>query len=115
MVVVERRDGEWLHRSLTAFHDVTARTHRFGGTAYRAGARELGHSHLDGRYDIHFDRRTRNRIVARGYAEPDVYAPNSGWVTVPPGFEEIALRLFRLARRQALRVSQRKARIKGDA
>ena len=110
MVVARHQDPEptsrvdqWLHRSLTALGDVTARRHRFGGTAYRAGARELGHTHLDGRCDIHFDRRTRDLLVGRGIAQPDVYAPSSGWVTVPPGFEDIALRLFRLAWRRALR------------
>jgi glycopeptide antibiotics resistance protein len=110
VVVARRRDPEpiarddrWLHRSLTELGDVTARPHRFGGSAYRAGVRELGHTHLDGRYDIHFDRRTRDLLVDRGIAQPDVYAPNSGWVTVPPGFDELALRLFRLARRRALR------------
>ena len=110
MVVARRRDPEpisrddqWLHRSLTELGDVMARPHRFGGTAYRTGGRELGHSHLDGRYDIHFDRRTRDLLVGRGIAQPDVYALNSGWVTVPPGFDEVALRLFRLARRRALR------------
>lgn len=99
------RDDQWLHRALIALGDVTERPHRFGGTAYRAGVRELGHTHLDGRYDIHFDRRTRDLLVGRGIAQPDVYAPNSGWVTVPPGFEEVALRLFRLARRRALRTT----------
>lgn len=99
------RDDQWLRRSLTALGDVTTRPHRFGGTAYRAGVRELGHSHLDGRYDIHFDQRTRDLLVTRGIAQPDVYAPNSGWITVPPGSEELALRLFHLAYRQTLRTT----------
>ncbi len=95
-------DNEWVHRSLTALDDVTARPHRFGGIAYRLGVRELGHTHLDGRYDIHFDRRTRDLLVHRRIAEPDRYAPNSGWVTVPPGYDEVAFRLFRLAMRRAV-------------
>jgi hypothetical protein len=85
------RDDQWLHRALIALGDVTERPHRFGGTAYRAGVRELGHTHLDGRYDIHFDRRTRDLLVGRGIAQPDVYAPNSGWVTVPPGLDGVGL------------------------
>jgi hypothetical protein len=103
VVNAARHDDQWLHCSVVGLGDVTARPHRFGGTAYRRGARELGHTHLDGRYDIHFDRRTRDLLVRRGIAEPDKYAPRSGWITVPPGHEEMALRLFRMAWRQVAR------------
>ena len=85
MVVAGRRDPEaiprddqWLNRSLAAPGDVTARPHRLGGTAYRVGVRELSHTQIDGRYDIHFDRRTRDLLVGRGIAQPDVYAPTAG-------------------------------------
>jgi len=85
------RNDKWVHRSILTFGDVVARPHRFGGIAYRLGSYELGHTHLDGRYDIHLARRLRDRLVRRGIAQPDVYAPKSGWVTVQPGLGHPAL------------------------
>ena len=60
---------------------VTAQPHRFGGTEYRFGAREIGHTHGDHLLDIPFPKRVRNELIAAGLAEPHHILPNSGWIS----------------------------------
>jgi len=62
---------------------VTAHPHRFGGTEYRLGRRELGHVHGDSLADIPFPKRVRNELVTAGKALPHHVLPDSGWVSVP--------------------------------
>ena len=49
---------------------VTAHPHRFGGTEYRLGKRELGHIHGDYLVDIPFPKKVRDEIIAAGQAGP---------------------------------------------
>src|SRR5258708_33623003 len=60
---------------------VTAQPHRFGGTEYRLGGREIGHIHGDHLLDIPFPKSVRNELVAAGLAEPHHILPNSGWIS----------------------------------
>jgi hypothetical protein len=60
---------------------VTARPHRFGGTEYRFGTREIGHIHGDHLLDIPFPMSVRHELVATGLAEPHHILPNSGWIS----------------------------------
>jgi hypothetical protein len=60
---------------------VTAHPHRFGGTEYRLGRRELGHVHGDSLVDIPFPKKVRDEVVAAGLAEPHHVLPESGWVS----------------------------------
>ena len=60
---------------------VTVQPHRFGGTEYRFGAREIGHTHGDHLLDIPFPKRVRNELIAAGLAEPHHILPNSGWIS----------------------------------
>jgi hypothetical protein len=55
--------------------------HRFGGTEYRLGAREIGHVHGDGLVDIPFPTSVRNELVAAGHAVFHHVLPESGWVS----------------------------------
>ncbi len=61
---------------------VVARAHRFGGTEYRLGRREIGHVHGDNLVDIPFTKKIREELVAAGKAERHHILPESGWVSV---------------------------------
>lgn len=64
-----------------SWEGVTAALHRFGGTEYRFGGREIGHIHGDHLVDIPFPTRIRDAIVAAGRAEPHHLLRDSGWVS----------------------------------
>jgi hypothetical protein len=77
---------------------VTAHPHRFGGTEYRLGKRELGHIHGDHLVDIPFPKKMRDQIIAAGHAEPHHVLPDSGWISFylnEPADIEQAIGLFR--------------------
>jgi hypothetical protein len=77
---------------------VTAHPHRFGGTEYRLGRRELGHIHGDYLLDIPFPKRVRDEMVAAGLAEPHHVLPETGWVSFylrEPADAERAIALLR--------------------
>lgn len=61
---------------------VTAHPHRFGGTEFRVGHREIGHLHGDRLADLPFPRRIRDELIAGGRARPHHVLPDSGWVSV---------------------------------
>jgi hypothetical protein len=61
---------------------VAARAHRFGGTEYRLGRREIGHVHGEQLVDIPFTKKIREELVAAGKAERHHILPESGWVSV---------------------------------
>jgi hypothetical protein len=67
--------------ALLSWEGVSAHPHRFGGTEYRLGKRELGHIHGDHLVDIPFPTRIRDEIVASGQALPHHVLPDSGWVS----------------------------------
>ncbi len=68
-------------RVVLTWPGVEARPHRFGGTEYRMGRREIGHIHGDHLVDIAFPRAIRDEIVAGGLAKPHHVLPDSGWVS----------------------------------
>jgi len=55
--------------------------HRFGGTEFRIGKREIGHIHGDHLVDIPFPKKIRDEIVAAGEASPHHILPETGWVS----------------------------------
>jgi hypothetical protein len=84
--------------ALLSWEGVSAHPHRFGGTEYRLGRRELGHIHGDHLVDIPFPTRVRDEIVAAGQALPHHILPDSGWVSfylVEDGDVEKAISLLR--------------------
>lgn len=72
---------EKIHAAVTSWPGVTAHPHRFGGTEYCLGKRELGHLHGDALVDIPFPKKVRDEIVATGRAEPHHILPESGWIS----------------------------------
>jgi predicted DNA-binding protein (MmcQ/YjbR family) len=81
-----------------AWTAVSAHPHRFGGTEYRLGQREIGHIHGDLLVDIPFPTRVRDELVSAGLAEPHHVLPDSGWVSVylrEPADLERAISLLR--------------------
>ena len=68
--------------ALEGWSGVTAQPHRFGGTEYRLGRREIGHVHGDRLVDIPFPKKVREELVAAGRAEPHHILPKSGWVSI---------------------------------
>jgi len=75
------RAGELIHREVVAWPGVSAVGHRFGGTEYRYGRKELGHVHGDRLADLPFPRRIRDELVGAGRAEPHHILPETGWVS----------------------------------
>jgi len=55
--------------------------HRFGGTEFRIGKREIGHIHGDSLVDIPFPKKIRDENVAAKEAEPHHILPETGWVS----------------------------------
>jgi hypothetical protein len=77
---------------------IEAQPHRFGGTEYRLGRREIGHVHGDHLVDIPFPKAIRDELVATGRAEAHHILPQSGWVSIylkQPGDVERAIELLR--------------------
>ena len=70
-----------IRESILAWEHVEARPHRFGGTEYRIGQREIGHIHGDVLVDIPFPKKVRDEIVAAGLAKPHHILPKTGWVS----------------------------------
>lgn len=60
---------------------VEARPHRFGGTEYVIGKREIGHIHGDRLVDIPFPTAVRNEVVNAGLADPHHLLVDSGWIS----------------------------------
>jgi hypothetical protein len=71
-----------IENALQTCSGITAQPHRFGGTEYRLGRREIGHVHADHLVDIPFPKRVRDVLVAAGRAEPHHILPESGWVSI---------------------------------
>ena len=93
-----RGAGQTIKTNVSAWEGITAHAHRFGGTEYRLGDREIGHVHGDGLVDIPFPTKVRNEIVAAGQAAPHHVLPESGWVSFyirEPGDVERAISLLR--------------------
>ena len=68
-------------REVSSWPGVTTGRHRFGGTEFRYGRRELGHLHGSRLADLPFPLLVRNELVAAGRAEPHHIHPESGWVS----------------------------------
>jgi hypothetical protein len=98
--MVVRGAHEKIVKEVAKLEGVEASPHRFGGTEFRLGRRELGHIHGDHQADIAFPMDVRNRLVAEGRAEPHHIIPKSGWITFRFRKDEdvaVAVELFRLS------------------
>ena len=73
--------GEEITKAVLTWPEVTAHPHRFGGTEFQLGKREIGHIHGDTLVDIPFPTKVRNELVAAGLAQPHHVLPESGWIS----------------------------------
>ena len=73
---------EQIAKAVLGWPGVEAHSHRFGGTEFRLGSREIGHLHGDNLVDIPFPTRVRQEVVTAGRAQPHHVLPESGWVSV---------------------------------
>ena len=73
---------EQITNAVLGWPGAEAHSHRFGGTEFRLGRREIGHVHGDHLVDIPFPTRVRQELVAAGWAQPHHVLPESGWVSV---------------------------------
>ncbi|SFC07203.1 hypothetical protein SAMN05444422_104123 [Halobiforma haloterrestris] len=60
---------------------VTVGEHRFGGTEWRVGPREIGHVHAWGMLDIAYFRALRDALVEEGQTGVHHLLDGSGWTT----------------------------------
>jgi predicted DNA-binding protein (MmcQ/YjbR family) len=67
--------------TLLTWEGMETHPHRFGGTEFRMGRREIGHIHGDYLVDIPFPKRIRDEIVAAKVAEPHHILPETGWIS----------------------------------
>ena len=103
--------AEQIKQAVLAWEYVVAKPHRFGGTEFCLGSREIGHIHGDSLVDLPFPKKVRDEIVAAGEAQPHHILPDTGWVSFYLNEErdvERAIALFRqsyeIARKQQSRV-----------
>jgi Family of unknown function (DUF5519) len=101
---------EKITKAALNWEGVSAHPHRFGGTEFRIGRRELGHIHGDYLVDIPFPRKVRDEIVSAKLAKAHHILPESGWVSCYLEHEgdvhnaiELLQRSYRLALQQKYR------------
>lgn len=96
-----------------AWEGVTAVPHRFGGTEYQLGSREIGHIHGNYLVDIPFPTKVRQALVEAGEAEPHHLLPESGWISFylrQPADVAHAIALLRRSYEIAYAQKERKAK-----
>lgn len=89
-----------IEEAVLALDGVEAKPHRFGGTEYVIGKREIGHIHGDWLVDIPFPTKVRDEVIAAGKAEQHHILPQSGWISKYLRSEQDvaeAIELFRLS------------------
>ena len=104
--------GQQIFAAVTLWEEIEHAPHRFGGTEYRVGRREIGHVHGDSLVDIPFPLRVRDELVKSGQAEPHHILPQSGWVSIflrNPDDVGRAIRLLRKSYEIALTSQTRSA------
>jgi hypothetical protein len=109
--------GARIKAEVGSWEGVEVGPHRFGGTEFRLGRRELGHVHGDRIADLPFPRRVRDELIATGRAHPHHVLPDTGWVTVAlggPRDVDGAIELFRLSYERAERARRSRDAAKGQ-
>jgi predicted DNA-binding protein (MmcQ/YjbR family) len=89
---------------------VVSRPHRFGGTEFALGKREIGHVHGDHLLDIAFTRRVRDELIDAGLAQPHHIYSKSAWVSFYLNEEEDVERAVALLRRSYEMARERQER-----
>ncbi|HSS51743.1 MAG TPA: luciferase family protein [Thermoanaerobaculia bacterium] len=104
-----------IEAAVLAWPGVVSQPHRFGGTEFVLGKREVGHVHGDRLLDIAFPKPVRNEVVAAGLAEPHHILPDSGWVSFYITKEEDVAAAVALLRRSYDLAREQQARKYGTA
>src|SRR5260370_11864919 len=73
--------GQLIRESVLSWPGVEAVPHRFGGTEYRYGRKEMGHVHGDRLADLPLPRKLHDEVIAAGKAQPHHVLPETGWVS----------------------------------
>jgi Ni,Fe-hydrogenase I large subunit len=73
--------GDRIRKAVTSWAGVESVPHRFGGTEYRYGRKEMGHVHGDRLADLPLPRKLRDQVIAAGRAQPHHVLPQTGWVS----------------------------------
>lgn len=97
--------GQQIYEAVSHWEEIEHAPHRFGGTEFRVGRREVGHVHGDSLVDIPFPLHVRDELVQSGDAEPHHILPQSGWVSVflrHPDDVDRAIQLLRKSYKIAL-------------
>ena len=101
-----------IHAEALSWPGIGAYPHRFGGTEYRLGTREIGHIHGESLVDIPFPKKVRDEVVASGRAQPHHLLPDTGWVSLylrEPDDIPRAIELLRQSYEVALKQKSRRA------
>ena len=91
---------ERIANAVSGWTGVVVAPHRFGGTEFKLGRREIGHVHGDYQADIAFPMQVREQLVAQKKAQPHHILPKSGWITFrfrEEGDIDRAIELFKLS------------------
>lgn len=72
---------EKLIEDVSSWPGVTVGEHRFGGTEWRVGPREIGHVHAWGMLDIAYLRALRDVLIEEGQTGVHHLLDKSGWTT----------------------------------
>ena len=99
-----------IHEAIMKYKDICSGDHRFGGTEYKLGKREIGHVHGDHLLDIPFPIKIRNELVESREAQPHHILPDSGWVSVHLNKEEDVDRAINLLKRSYEIATQQKGK-----
>src|SRR5260370_10762855 len=75
---------ERIDAAVQGWPGITSQPHRFGGTEYCLGRREIGHVHGDSLVDIPFPKTVRHELVPGGGAEPHHILPAVGCARIHP-------------------------------
>ncbi|WP_336359156.1 luciferase domain-containing protein [Haladaptatus sp. ZSTT2] len=67
--------------TVSAWPEVSAHGHRFGGVELTLAGREIGHIHRNGMTDIPYPKRLRDALVDADLTGPHHLFPDSGWTT----------------------------------
>jgi len=70
-----------IQQAVLGWPGIEAKPHRFGGTEYVIGKREIGHIHGDWLVDIPLPTKVHDEVIAAGKAEPHHILPESGWIS----------------------------------
>jgi hypothetical protein len=111
--------SQTIHNAVMQWPQVESEPHQFGGTEYRIGQCEIGHTHGDNGVDMPFPRAVRDELVADGIVAPHHVLPDSTWISFylkQPGDVEQAIALLQrsydIVRQRAADHAEKKAHFK---